>query len=629
MTRIGNFLRHSALTGWLQATIALGAGCAYSLRFFHLSRFLNLNMDEGTYLTKGLLFANGTYVPYQFYGPWTQKMPLAYFLFGWAQMLLGPGLGSGRTVSMVFALLMLPGVWLLTARLGGKWAAVLALTYLALNQAGMIKLAYATTQAQIACFGVWMLALTVGFKPKSWQVAAGGVMAGLMVITRQNMLPYAFLWVVYLFWTQERRTAWLGAAAAGAVFLIPHIIFWPNILSAWTLLPRSLTPFLDPWRLTENVVYFDQWIPSFAVQFDAAWEGVHYFFVPLLGVIFSAVLVPAWRIWPDRTAWKTYVFLLVSWFTLLLVHFTASFFMNYGFYTFSGYIAFFDYLSLAIIALAFRRWQAAVGLPGRLLVSLLILSIPTIFLFLAADSLTFIVKWLQTPIPRVQGFMIQPGTTNLVAVLVYKLGLPIETVNRLLPTLLGPLIGLLFLAAAGLLKKFARLPSTAATAASLFLAAGLALTPSAILGRGHPELICSFDVVKANSGVGKQVASIVPARATVFWYPWLAPTPLLYLDQRKIFPAQLDDNFNIVQGGDADTVSKYGFWNEALAQKWVKQTQVILIAGTSAEYDRKIDDLYNRYGNTVELKRLGASQNAMSCFDRQYWRIFVYSVSPK
>ncbi len=354
------FRNHKSTTpvGWLPGVISAAAFCVYLLRFLNVSKYLNINMDEGTYLVKGLLFTSGQYAPYQFYGPWTQKMPLAYFLFGWVQEILGPGLSSGRYLSLLFTVLLLAGIWLLIARLGGKWAAALTIVYLAANQAGIMKLAYATTQSQVACFGVWMLVLSIGFKPKTWQAAAAGVLAGLMVITRQNMLPFALLWLGYMFWVQERRAAQAALGTAAGVFLITHLIFWPNILSVWTLLPRSLTPFLDPWRLSAGIEPMIQWENSLPTQFDAFLEAIRYYFIPFVGITFSLLLAPGRRQWANKSEYQTYLFLLASWFSLLLVHFGASFFLNYGFYTFSGYIAFFDYIALAVMATFFSLLAA-------------------------------------------------------------------------------------------------------------------------------------------------------------------------------------------------------------------------------------------------------------------------------
>jgi hypothetical protein len=52
-------------------------------------------LDEGNYLYKGWLFVTGVIQPFQPYGVWTNKMPLAFLIPGAAQALFGPGLLTG------------------------------------------------------------------------------------------------------------------------------------------------------------------------------------------------------------------------------------------------------------------------------------------------------------------------------------------------------------------------------------------------------------------------------------------------------------------------------------------------------------------------------------------------------
>jgi hypothetical protein len=43
-------------------------------------------LDEGLYLYKGYLFASGRYWPFADNGPWTNHMPLSFFIPGWIQL---------------------------------------------------------------------------------------------------------------------------------------------------------------------------------------------------------------------------------------------------------------------------------------------------------------------------------------------------------------------------------------------------------------------------------------------------------------------------------------------------------------------------------------------------------------
>jgi hypothetical protein len=104
---------------WLAEGLALVAGIAYlfqALRYAHTQVMI---LDEGSYLVKGFLFATGQYWPFQDYGPWTNHMPLAFLIPGYAQVLFGPGLRTGRYLAVFLAALML---WACGSR-SGAWAA--------------------------------------------------------------------------------------------------------------------------------------------------------------------------------------------------------------------------------------------------------------------------------------------------------------------------------------------------------------------------------------------------------------------------------------------------------------------------------------------------------------------------
>jgi hypothetical protein len=108
-------------------------------------------LDEGLYLYKGWLFANGRYTPFQDYGAWTNQMPLAFLIPGWVQMIFGPGLRTGRVMAVALGILALLGLWLTTRRLGGRWVAALCVAVVALNPAAARMVTMAASQGLTAC----------------------------------------------------------------------------------------------------------------------------------------------------------------------------------------------------------------------------------------------------------------------------------------------------------------------------------------------------------------------------------------------------------------------------------------------------------------------------------------------
>jgi hypothetical protein len=133
--------------------------------------------------------ATGQYWPFQDYGPWTNHMPLAFLIPGYAQVLFGPGLRTGRYLAVFLAALMLLGLWITVRRMGGRWWAAGALVAVALNPAGIKIYSLAISEVLIACMLVWVLALILGEDRPTWQVILGSFLAGLVGLSRLNLVP--------------------------------------------------------------------------------------------------------------------------------------------------------------------------------------------------------------------------------------------------------------------------------------------------------------------------------------------------------------------------------------------------------------------------------------------------------
>lgn len=606
----------------LPDVLALIGILAYSVRSLFLAHFLCLNMDEGTYLMKGLLFIRGEYIPYQFYGPWSQKMPVSYYLFGVAEQIFGSGLRTGRYLAVGFAVLTVIGIWLLVRRLGGKWIGLLAVLYMLINRIGILFYVYAATQPFVACFGVWALYFALGGKQKNWQVAVGAAFAGLAAITRQNMLPFVALFILYVFWQYGRRTGLYALLSASVVFLLPHLIFWPNILSLWTLLPRTLTPFLDPWRFPYDASLAIRHIDSFDYQRDAFWEGICYYFVPFFGVLASVFLSKPRRLWKKAEDYKTYVFLVAAWFVLLAVHFYASFFMNYGIYTFSNYVAFFQYIGIAVIAVSYRAWNLKAGVYKQTGLALFLASLFTVTFFVRARWIASFIAWI--PFPRIKNHQIQPGMTTLLSAIANKFKVPLDVLYRWLPVLSGILLMIVIVVLGWLLAKRLKTVSSLPLAMVAVLILGFVFTPTAFLGQGHPELTCSFDALAADETIGTAVAASIPSGSTIYWFPNMAPTPLLRLDHPVLFPPQLDDMFTFVNGGEDNLVLKFGFWNQSLVEHWMAESNYVIVIDSEQHQD--IDILQEAYGQLYQFIEIPLPSVPISCQDRKIWTVHIFKV---
>ena len=87
-------------TPWLAEILAGIGGLWYTLQLWGFAHVQESALDEGAYLYKGYLCAIGQYTPYQPYGPWTNHMPLAFYIPGTIQFIFWPGICMARCASL-------------------------------------------------------------------------------------------------------------------------------------------------------------------------------------------------------------------------------------------------------------------------------------------------------------------------------------------------------------------------------------------------------------------------------------------------------------------------------------------------------------------------------------------------
>ena len=265
---------------WMAKLFSLLAGVVYLAQSVYGAHFLDVTMDEGTYLMKGFLFVTGIYKPFQPYGPWTNKMPLAFTIPGLAQAVFSPGLRTGRYFAVFLSMLMLLGMWLLTRRLRGQWWAAGIVWVMALNTGNITIYSRALSQGIVACMLVWVLVLILGEDRRIWQTTLGALLAMLIVFVRQNMVPVPVFVILFIFWAHGRKHGYYALTAAGAVFIGFHLLYWPRILTLWA---KYLPGPLNNWVkiiLTNGGGKTTQY---------ASYEHTIYGFIPKLFVFFEAL----------------------------------------------------------------------------------------------------------------------------------------------------------------------------------------------------------------------------------------------------------------------------------------------------------------------------------------------------
>jgi hypothetical protein len=616
---------------WLAYFFSIAGFVLYYLRSIGYAFSERSSLDEGMYLVKGFWFASGLYQPYQPFGPWINKMPLSFLIPGWVETIFGAGLRTGRYYAVAVGLLMLVGLWLCARQLGGSGWAAAAVCVTAINAEQIREYSQAISQGLVACLLVWCLFLVLGERKPRWQLMAGSVMAGIIVLTRENMLPVAPWVILLIFWQYGWKTGSLSLLFCGLTVAVGHAFFWPDILRNWArLIPASLTPFLNPWRvpITGTKIYvqnFDNLSRLFVF-----FEGLRNYFVSMVGATCAWVLWPARKDWKADWRFKTAVFLSTLFVVLIIAHFWAAAGNEYCLYCYIGYLSFFSLIGLLLLIVSFPVWVRQIGRLRGAIAGLITLISATGLGFGAYqefnhfDWFVQFLNWLMNlPIARIKHFQILPGNVPLLTLLSYKIFLVseedmlLQVAPRVIPVLIGALVGIVLLIASfwiyRVLAHKGRLLSFGSICLVLFLLTGTILSPTTFFSGSENPYDCRGNVINKIEAAGKNLAERIPAGSWIDWRGGVSPVILLYLPQARFYPPQLNEDYAKRLGGNADELFRYGFWNDELAQRWLNQSDFVLVeANTSTDLEAGIKaasyhelepppELFN-CGNPVQLR---------------------------
>jgi len=618
---ISLFLNKINKIPWLAEGIAV-IGCALYLGLsFYFAHTQDSVLDEGAYLYKGWLFATGKYAPFQEYGVWTNQMPLSFLIPGYAQVIFEPGIRTGRYLSIFLGILILVGLWVLVRRLAGRWYATAVVLLFAWNPAMSRMYSIAVPQVLVAAMFTWVLVLTLGKDRPPWQIITGSFLAGLMVMTRLNMAPVPILLFIYILWQHGWKLGIVSALTMGATIVVGHAIYWPGILRIWTnWLPRSLTPFLNPWRLPGG--YQNLWDPAISLEerLTSLFRSFRFHFIAIAGSLGALFLWSTREKWKNATLWRISVFLLTSFIVLLLFHMWAALGKEYCVFCLEGYLAFFSMLGLILLVISFPAWNRKLPRWRQWVIAIVILISITGILFSAYEEIS--VPLYEIPIPRFLTGTFESGSIFLGAILENKFQLERLQVLRILPPVAGIAIGLSFLFLVYILSRHRVLRQFASYGYWMviaFLLVGIILTPTLILGGGYERSDCRFDTIGSFEEAGKHLAKYIPPGSSVYWRGGLSIVPLLYVPGIETYPPQINDGYSYLkekEGEDSQMLLKLGFWNGQLAEQWAREADFILIEKRS--YSSWIKD----YVNSGYFEELPATPPTVLCREDYAIRIF-------
>jgi len=571
-----SFFRNQKWPAWAEDGIALLGLIYYAAQSVLFAHTTISNLDEGGYLYKGLLFAEGVYRPFQPYGFWTNKMPLAFLIPGYVQVIFGAGLRTGRYLAVFEGILAVIAVWIAGRRMGGKWLAAGAVWTMALGLAAIKVNSVGATQSLVACLLAWTLALTLGGKRPLWQLLLASALASVTILARQNMIFVLPILLLYILWEYGWKAGIWSSLVGTAVFVLGHAVYWPDVLQIWVgwlpVRPTEWNQFLPPTK--ETITLWDPSIDA-AGRLLSVFQGFRWHFVVLTGSLFSLFLWPKAGKWKDAALFRAAVFLVVLFFSLSLLHAYASLDKGYCVFCLAPYLSFFNVAGLLLVVVVLKSWNStpSVITQAALVALVLLIAAGTGYATFEDSG-----KWLTAlPVPRVKEGQILSGFTTLGELLFNKFALEQSAARKVSALGAGILIGVVFIAATFLahILRLKRKYNYGYLLANTFLIAGFVVSPFLQGSQGAPD--CRMDVIAANEEIGAYLAEVIPPESKVYWNGGLSVVPLLYAPQALIYPPQVNDGYSYKVGGNADAMLRYGLWNDELARQWREEADIIIL----------------------------------------------------
>lgn len=554
----------------------------YLISALHYARIIEPVMDEGTYLLKGKWFLEGTYKPFQEYGPVTNKPPLSFYTLGLSQVMFEPGLQSGRYFAVFLSLLLLIGQWMTVERLAGKWWAAASIALYVISPAWIIYYSRVMTQVVTSLLIVWSLYFFLGEKRSKTQLIIGAALAACTAMIRQNLLPFYAFALLYILWENGLKKSWLPIGASLVTFIFLNAIHWPEIYSViWApYFPQFINDFVAnllniPQTTGDlgSLFYDKQFIQIYEIQ--VLFDGIRYFFLPIF-TTFVAVLAYFRGIRNTKQNKKTTLFLGSVFLVLSGIHYFYAISRNNVLFSFPAYFAFFLPIGVTLIPLVIRDNIRKPTLKFGSLASLTIIFSTGIGLSLYREIAPFFMDW-RLPSLSQRTFS---GSYQLWDVLLNRFGITIRTQEFILPTIAGFLAGLLIIGIAHTIHHVQRKKEKKYSYTSILLitvfSLGVILSPTFILAANSSIKTCPGQDIPARYALnGAKMGEIIPAGSKVYWEGY-TPIIFLYMPDVDVFPPQLNMKFYYRIGGDTEYLERKNLWNAELALQWIQESAYLV-----------------------------------------------------
>jgi len=597
--------------------LVLVAATYLTLAFTYAHR-LPSRVDEGSFLIKGYYFISGRYQPFEAYGPWTNNMPLAYLIPGIPQVLLGPGLRTGRYFAIFLSILTLAGLWLIIHRMRGKWWALAGVFALAINPSLIQTSVQGLSQGIVACLLTWMLVCLLEEQPKQWQIALGSLLSAATVLTRQNMvflLP--FIWLFAL-WLHGKKAALLTLVCTLIPLVLVHAFYFPEIMTLWfSWMPSWVKHLFDMGLVAGGGV--QTWKPDvdFLMRITSFFTAMRYHFLMLAGVWLCMMLLPKKNAWQSQFERKSALTLILVFLILFLMHAWASLAKNYCVYCFPTYITFFYPIGMILAILGISNFfESKQKIPVLLTILFTMIVIPGLF-FGSIENIG--ASLLSLPVPRFKEGSIQPGTAELWVPFSNYFNIPYGDLLFIIPPVIGGLISVGLIIVVWLILLFSQKRQKQDFNRLVFgfiLVMGMVLTPSGLLGQTPSENTCGGDVIAAYEKVGSELQDLIPSGESLYWAAGSVVTPLLYIPDAGIHPPQLNGIYSYRRGGNRDLLERAGYFNEESVLDW-RSTDSFIINS-----NRNMVAVWQEILNPEEFDEYHHTSPLDPCEPASYLRIF-------
>ena len=592
MQKVVVLVRKIASLPWLPAFLTIAGFLAYILRAVEIARTKTSFLDEGLYLYKGYLFANGLQTPFEDYGLWTNHAILSFLIPGYIQKWFGPGLETGRYFMIFLSLFTLLGLWVFAKRWGNAWWAAGAVWVMVLNPAEIKIHTLAISEGLVAALLVWIVILVVGEKRPLWQVLLGAALTAPLVLTRENMAFVPPILFLYIFWQHGRKAGLLAMLCSGVLFLAGNAFYFPENLKFWAIrVPDFPFSFLRSWRMPaaggtslpapeESNLY--RMILYFLLTFR-----LH--FVSLVSALTVWLLLPFHRIRPVSERMRAVIFLSVLLIVLYIAHVQVAFFGEFCISCILLYVGYFDFLGLMMLVIAAPILLKQLT-PLRQTISLAVISLLILGIgFSSHEDVSS--DFAKAMIERLD------GTYLWGAMIHYITSVPQLILFRVTFVLLVSAL-VIVLGAIALMLIYRRYKGDPLVegkigilALNLFLILGLILSPTRVLGLGNDFFDCGgTNVLASYKKAGAELSQIIEPGSKIYWEGRI-PAIFLYMPEVKVYPPQLNHVHSYFVGGKSDVLLRYSQWNDELAQQWLAEADYIMVQNTEKVYltDEKLE----------------------------------------